>query len=379
MKVAFWIGVALLFYIYLGYPLVMWLLARLVPKPVMRKPSASRFSVVISAYNEQERIGAKIASILSAENAGDIEEVIIGSDGSTDSTVAEVRRINDPRVKVVEFPQRRGKATVLNEIIPQCRSEYVVLTDARQVVDPGAFKALLADLADDRVGVVSGELVFRAVNQSMAAQGVDAYWTYEKNIRDNESRSGSVPGATGALYALRKALFRPIPTNTILDDVAIPLMIAGQGFRCVFEGEAKVYDEPSARFEQESIRKRRTIAGNAQLVMLYPRLLLPGCHPLWFRLLSHKILRLSSPLLLLGVLFLNSLLFSDPVFAWTGGMQVVAYGFVLVGWLAKKTGFRSRCLGVPYLFFVLNVTTSLALWDALTGRYEVRWVQSAKG
>ena len=213
----------------------------------------------------------------------------------------------------------------------------------------------------------------------MVARGVDAYWTYEKFIRDNESRSGSVPGATGALYALRKSLFRPIPDKTILDDVAIPLLITQQGFRCIFENRAKIYDDPSLSFEREAVRKRRTIAGNAQLTALYPRLLLPGCHPLWFRFLSHKVLRLFSPLLLLGLLLLNIPLLQIPVFAWTGRLQGIAYAIVLAGWLFKKAGLRSGWLGIPYLFFVLNVTTSLALWDAVTGRYEVRWTKSAEG
>ena len=379
MTVAFWICAFLLFYIYLGYPLVVWALARICPKPVACRPFAGRFSVVISAYNEQERIGPKIASILASENAGDIEELIIASDGSTDSTVNQARCIDDPRIWVVEFVQRRGKPAVLNEIVPQCRSEYVVLTDARQEVAPDAFKALLADYADDGVGVVSGELVFRKTDQSMVARGVDAYWTYEKFIRENESRSGSVPGATGALYAIRKSLYRPISDKTILDDVAIPLLMVRQGFRCVFEGGAKVYDEPSLSFEDEAIRKRRTIAGNVQLMALYPGVLVPGRHPLWFRFLSHKVLRLFSPALLLGVLLLNIPLLHCPLFVWTGGVQAVAYAMVFAGWLFKKAGLCSGWLGIPYLFFMLNITTCRALLDAVTGRYEVRWAKSAKG
>ena len=189
---------------------------------------------------------------------------------------------------------------------------------------------------------------------------------------------GSVPGATGALYALRKNLFRPISDKAILDDVAIPLLIAQQGYRCVFEEKAFVYDEPSLSFERESVRKRRTIAGNAQLMTLYPEWFLPGRNPLWFSFVSHKILRLFSPFLLLGMLVLNVFLLDHPFFIWVMALQVVAYGLVVLGWALERKQIRCSLVGIPYMFFMLNMAICLALSDALAGRYEVRWEKSVE-
>jgi cellulose synthase/poly-beta-1,6-N-acetylglucosamine synthase-like glycosyltransferase len=127
------------------------------------------------------------------------------------------------------------------------------------------------------------------------AKGVDAYWRYEKLIRQAESQSGSTIGVTGALYAMRRELFQPLPPGTVLDDVLIPMRIAAKGKRVVFESRALAWDKPSQRPAEERKRKIRTLAGNYQLVQLAPWLIDPWTNPLWFRFVSHKILRLLAP------------------------------------------------------------------------------------
>src|SRR6185369_4994012 len=278
------ISLAGLAYIYAGYPALMWLLARAFGRAVNKQTGTAPFSVVIAAYNDAAVLRRKLDSIFASHHAARIREVIIASDGSTDETAAVVQSFGDPRIRFLDFEDRRGKPAVLNDTVPQCSSDIVILTDARQELHPAALGELAANFADETVGVVSGELVFRENNAgTTASQGIGFYWTYEKFIRKNESRFRSVPGATGALYAIRKRLFQPIDAHTLLDDVAIPMQAVMQQSRCIFEPQAIAYDVPSQSPRQETIRKRRTIAGNAQLVALRPEWLLPWRNPIWLQ------------------------------------------------------------------------------------------------
>ena len=143
-----------------------------------------------------------------------------------------------------------------DDLIPQCASGIIVLTDARQELDPAAVGALLENFADPDVGVVSGELVFRQQeDDSASARGMDTYWRYEKSIRKNEARYASVPGATGALYAIRKNVFKSFPVETLIEDMVIPMQVVIQGKRCVLEERAFIYDDPTQTAEQEGVRK----------------------------------------------------------------------------------------------------------------------------
>src|SRR5262245_5746222 len=342
-QILFWGSACGLAYIYAGYPLLIWWLSRRRQTPV-RKTEAPpvRVSVVIVAYNEQSRLPRKLDNLLSLDGADQIDEILIGSDGSTDETVALVERYHDPRVKAVVFTQRRGKAAVLNELIPRCTGDVVLLSDCRQVFDQQVLVRLVENFGDPTVGVVSGELVLRSnPGESTAAQGIGLYWKYEKFIRKCESRFRSVPGATGACYAIRKSLFKPIKEHVILDDVAIPMQAMSQGYRCLLEPAAVAYDEPSKYPGQEAIRKRRTIAGAAQLVRDYPEWLNPRRNPIWFEFVSHKVLRLVSPLLLAALGVSNVALLSTPVYRPLLALQGVFYFSGIVGYFYQKQNRRS--------------------------------------
>lgn len=371
-------SVLLLAYIYAGYPALVWALGR---RRADRSPcpaGSETVSIVIVAHNEMHSLPAKLASLFQSQGADRIVEVLIGSDGSTDRTCDVLRDRQDSRVQVFEFPQRRGKPSVLNDLVPRCQGDLVLLADARQIFDPECLERLVAVFRDPQVGVVSGELILRShVGASAAAEGIGFYWRYEKFLRKSESRWRGVPGATGACYALRKSLFRPIPPETILDDVAIPMAVVEQGYQCRFEPDAKVYDEPSKSTRQESIRKRRTIAGNVQLCRLFPQLLLPWRNPLWFEFLSHKLLRLVSPLLMAVVLGSNLALLELTVFRVLLVLQAGFYAAALIGWAYQVSGRGSRLFGPPLMFVTLNLTTLAALWDAAFARFRVTWQKTA--
>ena len=252
-----------------------------------------------------------------------------------------------------------------------------MLCDARQILSDDAIPELLANFADPKVGVVSGELMFRrSTEESTAGRGIGAYWRYEKMIRRAEAEFRSVPGATGALYAIRREAFQTIPDSTLLDDVVIPMVAVTKGWKCVFERNAIAWDDPSDSLGREAIRKRRTIAGAAQLVVHYPSWLLPWKNPIWLEFVSHKIMRLVSPALLLSVAVSNILLLSEWAYLLLLLGQLCFYYSAFAGWLCQKIGRPSSIFGVQAMFVTLNVTTVAALFDAMRGRFRVKWQRS---
>lgn len=369
----FWVSLVSLFYIYIGYPAIMLLVARLFPRPIRKGDYRASISVLISVYREADKLVEKLSSIFESDGSDMICEIIIGSDGSPDDVEGAVARLADSRVRVVRFPERRGKASVLNDLMQVARGEIIVMTDARQRVGPGALKALLSNFADPDVGVVSGELVFIRDDLSIAGEGIDAYWRYEKAIRKAESAVGSVPGATGALYAIRRELLKPIPPETVLDDVAIPIQAIMQGARCVLEPGAIVVDRPSRDVHAESLRKRRTIGGVLQLVWLFPHLLSPVANPVWFAFVSHKLARLASPFFLMAAMIANAWLLDTLIYRVTGIAQALAYTTAIVGGFWVRDGKANRILSASYMFIMLNLNTLQAIFDVALGRLTVRW------
>jgi cellulose synthase/poly-beta-1,6-N-acetylglucosamine synthase-like glycosyltransferase len=236
----------------------------------------------------------------------------------------------------------------------------LLFTDVRQKLSPVALKELVANLGDPTVGAVGGELHMENVRSGFA-QGVDFYWRYEKGIRHAESLSGSTIGVSGALYAIRRSLFQPLPAGTVLDDVLVPMRVAAQGKRVVFEPKAMAWDQPSQLPEEERRRKIRTLAGNYQLIQLAPWLLAPWRNPLWFRFVSHKLLRLFAPWLILALTISTGLLFTrHPMYALAFGALIG--GLLLVG-LARLQPPLGRLLPlrIAVAFFYLNLFAAQAL------------------
>jgi cellulose synthase/poly-beta-1,6-N-acetylglucosamine synthase-like glycosyltransferase len=297
---ACWASVALLVHVYVGYPLLAWLGALSQARPVRRAPMTPTVSIVLAVYNGNADIRAKLKNLLQLDYPAGQVEIIVACDGCTDVTVAlvQARARKHPQIRVLAFPTRRGKAACLNDAVAVAIGQIVFFNDVRQRLSPSALKELVANFADPAVGAAGGELHMDNVDTGFA-KGVDAYWRYEKFIRHAESQSGSTIGVSGALYAIRRDLFEPLPPGTVLDDVLVPMRIARAGWRVVVEPRAMAWDRPSREARDERTRKIRTLAGNYQLLQMAPWLLSPFGNPLWFRFASHKLLRLAAPWLLL--------------------------------------------------------------------------------
>ena len=376
----FWGSAILLAYVYAGYPLLAAIRAKFTHRPRLRAPIEPFVSIVVIANNEEERIGARIENLLALDYPADRREIVIASDGSTDSTVARAMLYESRGVSVRSFASRRGKSAVLNIVVPGLRGEIVLFADARQRFDAGTLRALVENFADPVVGAVSGELVITTTDRTAAAgRGSAFYWRYEKFIRSTEGSADSTVGATGAIYAIRRALFEPIPDDTILDDVLIPLRIVRKGFRVLFDPRARAYDSASATAQHEFVRKARTIAGTFQLFSRELWLFNPRRNRLWLETMSHKALRLTLPVLHATLFIASAVLapgsgwFYQAMFAG----QVTFYAAAIIGSTQGCNPRRSFVVTVPCAICLLSWATVVGFARFLTNRQQVTWERVA--
>jgi biofilm PGA synthesis N-glycosyltransferase PgaC len=243
MRTVFWFCTGMVVYTYLGYVVLLWLEVRFRNRPVLEAKITPTVSVVIAAHNEQNNLPAKLENLRLMEYPQDRLQVIVASDGSTDRT-ADILRAHRSTVDSVILEIANGKASAINQAIKHATGEILVFMDARQQVALDAISNLVSCFADPDVGAVSGELLLIA-DESQSSDALGVYWKIEKAIRKLESASGSVVGVTGAIYAIRRDLYTAIPSGTILDDVFVPMHVARQGKRVVFQAAALAYDKLS--------------------------------------------------------------------------------------------------------------------------------------
>jgi poly-beta-1,6-N-acetyl-D-glucosamine synthase len=370
----FWMAFLMLGYICIGYPILARIRAVINPKTRRRAPIEPTVTIIVAAHNEAQRIERRLRNLLALDYPKDKLDIVVGSDGSTDDTVARAAAFASAGVIVHDFRQRRGKPAMLNTLVPQASGEIVVFADARQRFDNMALRALVANFADPGVGAVSGELVMTATpDAEVGGEAAATYWQYEKLIRSTESRSGSTVGATGAIYAIRKSLFEPIAGDTILDDVLIPVRISRRGYQVVFEPGAKAFDLAPANAHAELVRKVRTIGGTFQLFSRERWLLSPRINPLWFETISHKALRLTIPIWLGLLLIANVLMLESPLYQLTIAGQAAFYAAAIAGYGQQRARRRRLVLTLPYTMCLLSWATVIGFVKFVTRTQEVTW------
>ena len=381
VTICFWVAAACVLYPYLIYPVLAWALARLCGRPALchgqlaarATPAPRSAAIVVAAHNEAKHIVRRIDEMAALLAASGLEgEIIVISDGSTDGTAAAARAHPSPLVRVIELPERMGKAAALTRGAAAASHEVLAFADVRQTWAPDALARLLENFADPAVGAVSGDLVLCDADGALA--GVGLYWRLEKWLRRQESRLWSGVGATGAISAVRRELFRPIPRGTILDDVYWPMRVAMHGRRVVHDERAVAYDRLPDRTGDEFRRKVRTLSGCLQLAARLPAALVPWRNPVWLQFVSHKLLRLLAPWALLALLA-SSLLAPNPLYRAAFSCQLVGYAAALLGlWPPAR---RIRPLTFAASFLMLNAAAWVAFWVWLTGRTERAWVKAA--
>lgn len=364
MRAIFWLSLLTIFYAYVGYPLLLWVrsLSRIVP--VRTAPIEPDVSIVIAAHNEALNLPHKLQNIAAFEYPQQKIQVVVASDGSTDSTNNILRQSHGINLLPVFLEQPSGKPSALNAGVAKATGSIVMFMDARQTVAPDALRNLVRNFADPEVGCVSGELLITESGESTASAGVGLYWRIEKKIRQMESAVGSVVGATGAIYAVRRELIPALPASTLLDDVLTPMTVVRAGKRVIFEPEALAWDKAEASLKREFKRKVRTLTGNYQLVKLAPWLL-SSRNPLLWEFISHKLLRLVVPFAMIAA-FVSCLLLPGPIFR---GLLIIQVALYLMGVLGLFI--RARILSFVSSFLVLNAAAAMAFLNAISGRMDV--------
>jgi cellulose synthase/poly-beta-1,6-N-acetylglucosamine synthase-like glycosyltransferase len=367
MKWIFWGAASLIAYTYLGYPGWLWLRSRWRPRPVRLGTSTPFVSIVMIVRNEAAVLPGKLRNLMQLNYPENLSEIVVVSDGSSDGTNQILsQHLQDPRVRVITNSTSAGKAAGLNDAIQVVRGEIVVFTDARQEIEPDAVRLLVQNFSDPTVGCASGELMLGDPDSGEAAKGIGLYWRIEKKIRELESASASVVGATGALYAVRRNLLVTLPPETILDDVYIPLYVVRQGARVVFDERARAWDLPDLGAGHEFARKVRTLTGNYQLMQLAPWLL-SNANPVRFEFVSHKLLRLIVPFAL-AVALITSLLVREPIYGAAFVVQLAFYGLSMLAMVQLKRGVLARMADAAFTFVVLNTAAVVAFANFVTGR-----------
>jgi cellulose synthase/poly-beta-1,6-N-acetylglucosamine synthase-like glycosyltransferase len=360
-------------YTYAGYPLLVALWARVAPRRVREQTFVPTVSICLAVHDGERDLARKLSNLQALDYPADRLQFLVFSDGSTDATERILHDLaaRDPRIVWLGSPERVGKPTALNRLLPLATGEVLLLCDVRQLLAPSALRELLRLLSDPSVGCVSGSLVLAG------AAGAGAYWRYERLIRGAEGRIGGMVGVSGSLYAIRRADMPPLPSDVLLDDMFVPLrVVLSTGKRVTLAEAAEAYDT-AFDDDREFGRKIRTIAGNYQLLAKMPELLLPRRNPLWFQLVSHKLLRLVCPWALVVLFVATAALALDPApspagpAAWSWRTLLCAecaFGaLALLGRHAGRLGTLART------FVVLNAAAVVGFVRFLRGSQAVTW------
>lgn len=375
--VVFWACLALVVYMYAGYPALLLALgslrrARAVPKA--RRPP--RVSLIISAYNEEDVIREKLANSLNLDYPRDRLEIVLASDGSSDRTVAIGREFADRGVKVFDLP-RGGKNAALNHVVPQARGDIVVFTDANGKFAKDAMLRLMSHFADPKVGSVCGELIYLSADDNVVAKGYNLYWRYDQQLKRLESRLACLLGANGSIFAIRKNLYRPLD-GAVSNDMVLPIQVAAQGYQVVYEPEA-ISREAGSKDASEELGRRSRIVGRGILGIrrVLPDVLRGRRVLLLWELLSRKLLRYCTPMLLAGLLISNAFL-TTGIYRWTLAAQGVFYGAALLSFLLRRIGVHVPGLSLPHYFVLGNIAAAIGWWKVLAGRELTKWETVAR-
>ena len=356
--IAFWCAAALIGYAYVLYPLLVLGLARRVGRVLRSVPCTPTLTVIITAYNESARIGARVRDVLAQDYPRDKLQVIVVDDGSSDGTW-KAAEVGDPRVRVIRLAYNVGKAAALAIAIESSDADVIAFADARQRFAPQALRKLMEPFADAGVGAVSGELMIESTQG--AAADIGLYWRMEKALREHEARLGWMHGASGAIHAVRRELAHAPPPGTILDDMYLPLAVVFAGSRVAMAREAIALDRASADAWEEFRRKLRTLAGNWQLIARMPRLANPLSNPVFFAWFSHKFLRLIVPWALLAMLIACAFAWRQPFYRAALFVQLAGYAGAAFALLRPRLGARVPLLRTIGSFVMLNAAALLSL------------------
>lgn len=377
--VLFWFSLGGVVYPYLGYPLLLKLLTFVVkPKKDNRNETVlPRVSLIVSVFNEQQVIEEKIINALGLDYPRDLLDIVFVSDGSTDKTDEIISRYADHGVRLYRYEGRIGKTACLNKIVSSINCEIIVFSDANSKYDEGAIRALVGRFADDQIGFVTGRTRYLCPEGGNVGESVSAYTRIESEVKRLESLVGSCVGADGAIFAIRKTLYRPLE-STDINDLVIPLKIIAQGFRGELEEKAFCFEETAKGGVQEFHRQVRIINRTIRAVLNHVSLFNPIRHGFFsFQFFSHKLCRLSVPFFLMTLFLTNVALMSDePVYLLSGIGQALFYLMAIAG--HRGQGPIPRIIALCHTFAMVNLAVLYAWLKFLKGETYVIWMPTQR-
>jgi cellulose synthase/poly-beta-1,6-N-acetylglucosamine synthase-like glycosyltransferase len=377
LSLMFWACFFLVAYTYVFYPALLFL-ASSIARLGRRAGTASEtgplpaVSMIIPAHNEERHLPAKLANLAALEYPRDRLEILFVSDGSTDATNEILERAAaGAYVTFLPLPTRGGKSSALNEAVGRARHGILVFSDAATLFAPDAVSKLVRHFTDPRVGVVCGALQFQASAESRQTEGL--YWRYESLLRLMESRIGVTLTASGAIYALRRACFVPLSTDTLVEDLVVPMTARRLGFRVLYDPEARGTDFAASTVAGEFSRRVRIATGSFRAL---GGLLRSPLDPVTaFAFVSHKLLRWTLPFLLIGMLVTSAALLEAPLYRVLFVLQVLFYGWGLAGYLFRPRIQGIRFALVAYYLLAIHLAFLVGFVRYLSGRREIEWRQ----
>jgi cellulose synthase/poly-beta-1,6-N-acetylglucosamine synthase-like glycosyltransferase len=386
----FWLSCACILYTYAGYPLLLIVVSaahqlrsdwRQVSNGKTRRVAAPgrlpRVAVLVAAFNEEQHIAERVRNILTQDYPADLLSIFVGSDASSDRTVEILRAFDTPRLSFVDFAQRRGKPSVINDLAAMASQDILVFTDANTFFQPDTVHKLVRHFDRPEVGCVCGEL--RLVRGGASGDNQDhIYWRYERLLKFFESRIGALLGANGGVYALRRSDYAPIPAATIVDDFWISMEVVEAGRLCLYDPEAVATETTPQRIGDEFRRRVRIGMGNYQALKRFAGLLDPRRGALAFTFLSHKCLRWLAPHFMLLAFACNLLLAGHAAYATLLAVQIAFYASAWVGWWLSRSGAAPRLLRLPLFFVSMNLGLLIGSWRFTTGGLSGVWARSAR-
>lgn len=387
----FWLCMAIVIYTYLGYAVILWLAVclkrlsgrRRVPSTLPPDSGLPEVTLIICAYNEEDVVDQKMTNCMKLDYPADKLHVMWVTDGSDDRT--NERLAAWPQATVAWQPERKGKTSALNRGIGLARTDIVVMTDANTCLNSQAIRETVRQFQDPTVGCVAGEKRVVARNSGQtAAKGEGLYWRYESTLKRWDSELYSAMGAAGELCAVRRKLYEPMPSDTLLDDFIMSMKLLGQGYRIAYTPDAYAMEYGSANLEEESKRKRRIAAGGLQSIWRLRGLMNPLKHPLVaFQFISHRVLRWSvAPFALLALVPLNvALVMMNAGWLYTA-IWILRILFYLGAWTGLQLSMKGKRGGiffVAYYFLFMNLNVFRGISYLYSHKNSGNWEKAKRG
>jgi sugar transferase (PEP-CTERM/EpsH1 system associated) len=375
LNCVFYLSWIYIFYVYIGYYALLVVFARMFRKEVIKSETfLPKITLIISAYNEEKVIRTKILNSIGLDYPKELLEILVVSDASTDRTDSIVNEFSG-QVRLIRQLNRKGKTSGLNTAVPPAQGEIIVFSDANSIYEKDALKELAQNFADPSVGYVTGESRYRDADSSPAGQTEGLYWKYESRLKILESSIGSMVGADGAIYAIRKELYEPLQTEDI-NDFVNPLQIIAKRFRGIYEPKAICYEETAGDLKREFKRKRRIVNRSWHGLFRVKQVSNPFRYPLCaVEIISHKLLRWMAPFVLALVFITNAgLSFYGGFYRFAMAVQIVFYSLAVGGYWAKsQKSSAARILTLPFYFCMVNLASALGIIDNIRGRVYSIW------